>query len=105
MRIANVRAFLNLIARNLELDLPPISDVYGPTAWDPEISALVISQETVAGAEAIEKVRREKGLRELVVYVIDVIGDEGGAVGGEKMAEEKMSSTKIRERLVQATGK
>ena len=94
-----MRKFLTLIARNLELDLVPIQDVYGPTAYDPEISGLVISEETRAGAQSIAELRKEKGLQMLDVFVIDVIGDAGGTVGVEKMAEEKMSSTKIRERL------
>ena len=76
----------------------PISDVYGPTAYDPEISALVISEETMAGAEAIEALRREKGLRGLEVFVIDVIGERPGKLSD--IAVEKMSSTKIRERIV-----
>jgi pantetheine-phosphate adenylyltransferase len=96
-----VRKFLTLIARNLELELVPIQDVYGPTAYDPEISGLVISEETRAGAQSIAELRKEQGLQTLDVFVIDVIGDAGGKVGVEKMAEEKMSSTKIRERLVQ----
>ena len=96
-----MRKFLTLIARNLELELVPIQDVYGPTAYDPEISGLVISEETRAGAQSIAELRKEKGLQTLDVFVIDVIGDAGGIVGVEKMAEEKMSSTKIRERLVQ----
>jgi pantetheine-phosphate adenylyltransferase len=95
-----VRKFLTLIARNLELELVPIQDVYGPTAYDPEISGLVISEETRAGAQSIADLRKEKGLQALDVFLIDVIGDAGGKVEVEKMAEEKMSSTKIRERLV-----
>jgi len=94
-----VRKFLTLIARNLELELVPIQDVYGPTAYDPEISGLVISEETRAGAQSIAELRKEKGLQALDVFVIDVIGDAGGKVTVDKMAEEKMSSTKIRERL------
>ena len=96
-----MRKFLTLIARNLELELVPIQDVYGPTAYDPEISGLVISEETRAGAQSIAELRKEKGLQMLDVFLIDVIGNAGGKVGVEKMAEEKMSSTKIRERLVQ----
>ena len=96
-----MRKFLTLIARDLELELVPIQDVYGPTAYDPEISGLVISEETRAGAQSIAELRKEKGLQTLDVFEIEVIGDGGGKVGVEKMAEEKMSSTKIRERLVQ----
>lgn len=94
-----MRKFLTLIARHLEYELVPIQDVYGPTAYDPEISGLVISEETRSGADSIAELRKEKGLQELDVFVIDVIGENVGKVGMERMAEDKMSSTKIRERL------
>ena len=101
VRTENVRKFLTLIARNLELELVPIYDVYGPTAYDPEISALVISEETRSGATSIAELRKKRGLQELDVFVIDVIGDKVRKVRMETMAEEKMSSTKIRQRLAQ----
>jgi pantetheine-phosphate adenylyltransferase len=94
-----VRKFLKLIARHLEYELVPIQDVYGPTAYDPEISGLVISEETRSGADSIAELRREKGLQELDIFIIDVIGENVGKVGMERMAEDKMSSTKIRKRL------
>lgn len=99
LRIENVRKFLTLIARQLELTLVPIHDIYGPTAYDPEISAIVVSEETRAGAESVNKLRKEKDLQQLEMLVIDVIGEEKGKVGLENMAQDKMSSTKIRERL------
>ena len=46
--------FVKLINPSLEYDIVPISDVYGPTATDPDIQALVLSQETVAGGDASE---------------------------------------------------
>jgi phosphopantetheine adenylyltransferase len=79
--------------------LVPIHDIYGPTAYDPEISAIVVSEETRAGAESVNKLRKEKDLQQLEMFVIDVIGEEKGKVGLENMAQDKMSSTKIRERL------
>ena len=59
----------------------------------------MISEETRAGAESIAKLRMEKGLQPLEVFVIDVIGDSEANLAMEKIAESKMSSTKIRERL------
>ena len=50
VRIDRVRAFLTRIKPTLELDILPISDVYGPTGWDPDIQALVVSAETLPGA-------------------------------------------------------
>ena len=101
VRTRNVRDFLTLIARNLELDLVPIQDVYGPTAWDPTVSGLVISEETRAGAAAITKLRRERGLNPLDLFIIDVIGETTGKLEEGRIAEDKMSSTKIRERLAE----
>jgi pantetheine-phosphate adenylyltransferase len=104
VRTSNVRAFLTLIARNLVLDLVPIQDVYGPTAWDPTLSGLVISEETRPGAASIAKLRSERGLRPLDLFVIDVIGETKGKLEEARIAEDKMSSTKIRERLAQQGG-
>jgi len=99
VRTDNVRAFLRMIARHLILDLVPIEDVAGPTATDAEISALVISEETRSGAEFIKKIRMEKGLPDIEVYSIDVIGDTPGKLEEKDMMELKLSSTKIREQL------
>jgi len=102
LRIENVRKFLTLVARNLELELIPIQDVYGPTAYDPEISALVISEETKAGADSIAQLRKERNLPSLDMYIIDVIGDTG-KLQDHDIAELKLSSTKIRQHLAQQT--
>jgi pantetheine-phosphate adenylyltransferase len=49
-RTAAVRAFLHSFRPALAADIVPISDVYGPTGWDPNIQALVVSKETASGA-------------------------------------------------------
>ncbi len=51
-RSERVRAFLTLFKPSLIFDIVPINDVYGPTAWDPNIQALVVSKETLPGAAA-----------------------------------------------------
>ena len=78
----------------------PIVDVYGPTAVDGEISAIIISEETRAGAASIAEVRKEKGFQPLQVYEIAVLG-ESGVVSGAQMADLKLSSTAIRRELAQ----
>ena len=78
----------------------PIQDVYGPTATDPTIEALVVSDETVAGGQAINALRAGKGLVKLAVWVIKLVGDDGGAEGeeggGQVGVAGKMGSTAIR---------
>ena len=50
VRIENVRAFLALFRPGLVYDTVPLTDVYGPTGWDPNVQALVVSKETLGGA-------------------------------------------------------
>ena len=52
VRTARTRAFLELFRPGIVHDLVPISDVYGPTGWDANIQALVVSKETLPGAAA-----------------------------------------------------
>jgi phosphopantetheine adenylyltransferase len=54
LRTERVRAFLNFIKPSIVPDIVPITDVYGPTGWDPNIQALVVSKETLDGAAASE---------------------------------------------------
>lgn len=57
----------------VEMNVLEIHDAYGPTAWDEDIDALVISKETTSGGDAVNRVRREKGLKELAIFSADVI--------------------------------
>jgi pantetheine-phosphate adenylyltransferase len=87
----------------LELQVVPINDVYGPTGYDPDIQALVVSKESVSGGDmsewlsapvcsarpsrcsshttktivlfdlAVTKAREERSLPPLRQYIIDVI--------------------------------
>lgn len=51
-RIDRVRSFLISFEPDLEYDIVSIQDVYGPTAVDPNIQALVVSKETLSGGAA-----------------------------------------------------
>jgi pantetheine-phosphate adenylyltransferase len=53
-RSARVRGFLTFFKPELIYDVVPINDVYGPTAWDQNIQALVVSKETLSGATESE---------------------------------------------------
>lgn len=52
VRMQRVRSFLELFKPGLHYETVPINDVYGPTAWDPNIQALVVSKETLSGASS-----------------------------------------------------
>ncbi|KIP12272.1 hypothetical protein PHLGIDRAFT_62214, partial [Phlebiopsis gigantea 11061_1 CR5-6] len=103
-RMARTRAFLALFKPSLALDLVPLTDVAGPTGWDPDIQALVVSKETLGGAAAIEKIRREKGFPPLRTFVIDVISPSDFNLAtddADALRKAKMSSTAIREWIVE----
>lgn len=72
------------------MEIVEINDPFGPTVTNESITALVVSEETRNGGEAVNKKRLEKGWSELEVFMVEVIeGVEG----------EKLSSTEIRRRL------
>jgi len=99
-RIARVRGFLELFKPGLVYDIVPIKDVCGPTAWDPNIQALVLSRETVSGGASIDKLRKEKSLPPLQTFVIDVISSTETSLDhsdAELLKQTKMSSTFIRQ--------
>ncbi|KAG6889843.1 hypothetical protein C0995_014321 [Termitomyces sp. Mi166 len=99
-RIERVRAFLELFRPGIEYEIVPIQDVYGPTGWDPNVQGLVVSQETISGAESIAAHRSAKGLSTLQTFIIDVISPHGTCVDpedAELMRTTKMSSTFIRQ--------
>jgi len=96
-------AFLKLFRPDLVYDVVAINDVYGPTAWDPNIQALVVSKETLPGATSIDKERSSKSLPLLKTFVIDVISSTSERVEHEDielLKQAKMSSTFIRQWIV-----
>ncbi|KAI5124568.1 hypothetical protein M0805_003088 [Coniferiporia weirii] len=100
IRIRRVREFMEFFKPGLFYDVVTIEDVYGPTAVDPNIQALVVSKETLAGASAIATLREEKGLPALHCFVIDVISATSANLEVEDvdmLRKAKMSSTFIRE--------
>ncbi|KAG0635273.1 hypothetical protein HOY80DRAFT_460503 [Tuber brumale] len=76
--------------KELVIETVEINDPFGPTITNEAISALVVSEESKNGGEAVNKKRTEKSWDALQVYKVDVIDNEGGV---------KMSSTDIRRKL------
>ncbi|EKM55169.1 uncharacterized protein PHACADRAFT_94240 [Phanerochaete carnosa HHB-10118-sp] len=107
-RIDCTRRFLELFKPGLAYDLVPLKDVAGPTGWDPNVQALVVSRETLNGAATIEQIRKDKGLSPLRTFVIDVISHSDAKLDvedAETLRKIKMSSTFIRKWIVQQRSK
>ncbi|KPV73491.1 uncharacterized protein RHOBADRAFT_54710 [Rhodotorula graminis WP1] len=108
VRMRAVRRFVELVRPSVECDAVPLQDVYGPTANDPAIEALVVSDETRAGGDAINTLRASRSLSRLDIFTISLVGGEeaqrqgrGAGAGAEVEVEvaTKMGSTGIREWL------
>lgn len=81
--------FVKRIYPQLKLNPVAINDVYGPTAVDPNIDALVISSETTSGASLINDLRQKKGWKPLNIVEVQLVG-----------GESKLSSTDLRAREI-----
>jgi len=102
-RMGGVRRFMELFKPSLVYEVVPINDVYGPTATDPNIQALVVSKETASGGNAVNECREEKDFPPLKVFVIDVISNSSRQLDVEDveaLKQAKMSSTYIRQWIV-----
>lgn len=119
-----VRRFMELFKPSIVYDIVLISDIYGPTATDPNIQALVVSKETASGGKAgecfmvviallrgvlmsigdqVDKYREEKDFPPLKTFVIDVISHSSRRLDVEDvegLKQAKMSSTYIRQWIV-----
>lgn len=84
--------FLNHIKPNLLIDPIAIRDVAGPTGYIEDIDALIVSRETIKGADFINNLRKEKGWNTLQIHIINVVGGEEG-----DGFQNKLSSTQLRE--------
>ncbi|KAJ2453552.1 hypothetical protein EV183_002191 [Coemansia sp. RSA 2336] len=102
-RELHVLLFLRKIRKDLIVELVPISDPYGPTAVDASIEALVVSQETLAGSQSLNKRREENGLLPMKLMAIDLVATLSDKPQSMQASAEntalKVSSTAIRAAL------
>jgi phosphopantetheine adenylyltransferase len=119
VRMERTRSFLQFFRPDLEYEIVALRDVYGPTGWDPNIQALVVSLETLSGAASseyldgslkllidaltVDKKRAAESLPPLRTFVIDVVSAESEKLDHEDMEtlkQTKLSSTFIRDWIV-----
>ncbi|XP_055689567.1 bifunctional coenzyme A synthase [Lutzomyia longipalpis] len=92
-RINDVTNFLKDIDHSLRYEVVPISDPFGPTATDPDMDLIVVSQETQRGGEKVNELRQKNNLNKLQIHCIGML--EGESVG-EEDKEVKISSSNQR---------
>ncbi|XKL65748.1 hypothetical protein PGB90_009168 [Kerria lacca] len=96
IRIKILNDFLNDIESNIEYNIVPIDDMYGPTKTDPTLEMIVVSTETIKGAEKVNEYRENTGLSKLNVISIDIIK----SVKESDNEENKISSSNLRMRML-----
>ena len=87
VRIEKLKSFLKDKGWLHRAEIVILEDPYGPTITEREISAIVVSEETLARALEINRIRRSKLLPPLKVIVIPLVKD---------FDYRPISSTKIR---------
>jgi len=105
-------AFLRSVRPGLAVTSGVLSDPSAPTAaeTDAGMQALVVSRETLAGAQAINAGRAHRGFAPLAVAVVGLVhgggrgGGGGDGSGGGQGTDGKLSSTQLREREAAAAG-
>jgi len=74
-RIQHVENFLKSVDKTLKYEVVPIGDPFGPTATDPDMDLIVVSQETLRGGQKVNELRAKNGLKELKIHVIPLVDD------------------------------
>ena len=93
-RISKLEKFLKKF--NSRYEVKKLEEHYGPTIYDSKIDAIVVSMETKATADEINKIRQENGMKPLKIFIIDwVLADDG----------KPISSTRIRKHEIDRNGK
>lgn len=87
----NERTIDMKILPQVSLKFVEITDPFGPTITEEDITALVVSAETHSGGEAVNDKRVEKGWNKLAVFEVDVLQSDASI-------DSKISSTDIRRR-------
>ncbi|CCH60494.1 hypothetical protein TBLA_0C07030 [Henningerozyma blattae CBS 6284] len=95
-RCKYVTEFLRKIKPSLKVEIYPLRDVCGPTLKFEEIQCLLISKETLKGSKIVNDARVAKGMSELEIYIVDVLGGDE-----HNNWQEKLSSTSIRQKLIE----
>jgi pantetheine-phosphate adenylyltransferase len=76
-RKADLEQYISSTINSTQWDLEPLNDRYG-SAIDADFDALIVSEETLAVAIEINKLRREKGRKKVDIHQISCVLAEDG---------------------------
>ena len=90
VREENLMAFAREIGRDADISIIKLDDKFGPAITDPDIDVHVSSEETFSVAQEINELRRQGGLKPLILVMIPMVLKDDNV---------RYSSTGIREQL------
>ncbi len=97
VRLDRVKRFLEDVAPHLQHRVVKIDDPFGPTITDKNVGLIVVSTETIKGAEKINEIRQGKGFSPLDVHNIILFSD---TLKQSEYEEDKISSSSQRIRIL-----
>jgi len=69
----------------------PLNDPFGPTIYSKEIEGIIVSEETEPRAEEINRIRRAKSLRPLlIVCIIMVLAEDGKPIPSTRIRRQEV---------------
>jgi pantetheine-phosphate adenylyltransferase len=89
--VESYKARSNVVAQfcetmKVEYKTIEIDDFYGPSTTDPELEAIVVSEETSLRAKEINAVRMKKGLKKLVILEVPfTLAEDGKPISSERI--------------------
>ena len=92
-RVEGAMQFVNKIRSDVEFETPELVEPSGGTDKIGEVTAMVVSPETLPSLDAINKVRADNGLEPMLPVMIEYVGGD---------ASQRVSSTQLRKQAALA---
>uniref|UniRef100_A0A914ZTG6 Cytidyltransferase-like domain-containing protein n=1 Tax=Parascaris univalens TaxID=6257 RepID=A0A914ZTG6_PARUN len=90
-----VKDFVEDVSNKVRCEVHSISDAFGPSIVDPDLEAIIVSQETRRGGHAVNEQRKKRGLSTLIIEEVRLLEGEDKVLG-----ENKISSSARRRALL-----
>ena len=95
IRKQNLENLLSSLGFLEKFEIVPLNNDWGPSVIDEDYGAIIVSEETKATAENINKIRNKDGKSELKIVVVPML----------KSADDKyISSSRIRDKKIDSEG-
>jgi pantetheine-phosphate adenylyltransferase len=95
-RVERLEQFIHNEFGNVNFEIRELTDDFGPTSWDRNLQALVVSEETEPKGHEINRIRSRKGFDPLVIITVSMLKAEDG---------RPLSSSRIRRGEIDRNGR